>query len=87
MFSVDQYKVFFRHARLEEPQRYTTCFILPVDCTNTEEALAIGTATCSRGDNFDRAIGRKVALAKALKGFDRETRKAFWQAYFEKTKK
>jgi hypothetical protein len=45
----------------------------------------VGFAACSKEDNFDRRIGRKVALTEALKVYDRTFRKEIWQKYLEKT--
>jgi hypothetical protein len=46
-------------------------------------AFADGLADCKRGDNFNKATGRNIALDRALHnaGFDRETRKLIWKAY------
>ncbi len=56
--------------------------------------LAIGTiythaggSRCHVGDNFCREIGRKLALARAVKGEPKDFRRAAWQAYLgRKTK-
>ncbi len=42
-----------------------------------------GTATCHPKDNFSKAIGRKLALASAMRDFDRDVRKAVWEVYHE----
>lgn len=41
-------------------------------------------AVCHPNDNFNKNTGRKIALKRALeqRGFDREDRTKFWQAYF-----
>ena len=46
-----------------------------------------GVAECHPNDQFCKATGRKVALAKALQNWteDRWTRKLVWDKYFEKS--
>lgn len=44
----------------------------------------IGTALCSSEDNFNYAIGRKVAITRAIKRLPREVRAAIWAAYFHR---
>lgn len=40
-----------------------------------------GMTVCSEEDQFDRVVGRKVALTRALKGLPKEHRKIIWDAY------
>jgi len=63
----------------------TQCYITTPD--KEQDAyltLAVGETVQSRQDNFCRATGRKIALARALAVLtnDRELRKSFWDAYF-----
>lgn len=53
------------------------------------EILSLGEAFCSLKDNFSRAKGRKLALARCIAnlGWDEETRKAFWKEYNNKFQK
>lgn len=53
-------------------------------CTITGDSLLSKQyATCSPHDTFSRALGRKIALARAVwQAFPREQRKAFWTAYW-----
>ena len=48
-----------------------------------------GTAWCSPNDNFERSVGRKIALGRALHalGLSYERRKAIWDSYFERVGK
>lgn len=64
----------FNHERMLG-QRFTACMI-------GGAVEASGIAMCSRGDNFCRAIGRKVALKRAIKNLPRPERTKIWQAYF-----
>lgn len=38
-------------------------------------------------DRYNRETGRKVSLAKAIKGWDRADRKAVWEAYLNRRSK
>ena len=42
-------------------------------------------AFCSLGDNFSKAVGRKIALGRALSGWPRERRTEIWNAYWKAT--
>lgn len=46
------------------------------------DLVASGVSTCSVNDPFNRATGRKVALAKALASLPKPTRAIAWRAYF-----
>lgn len=58
--------------------RYTYCGI-----DNGTKRIALGWAICSESDNFSRDAGRKLSLARALKGahIPKEERKEIWEAY------
>ena len=78
-----EYVVSFQHDRT---LRITVCVV--VEEKNVEEEPLVGVATCSLRDNFNRAIGRKLSLARAIaEGFPRERRKAFWVAYWSAREK
>jgi hypothetical protein len=91
MFNVNnQYKVKFEYGNVygEKPDKYSppvscTCNIYSVDDVCQAYLIAFGTAYCAPTDNFSYPAGRKIALTKALKGFDREIRKAFWESYWK----
>lgn len=42
-----------------------------------------GKATCSPTDRFERAIGRKIALQRAIAELPRETRRSIWIQYHQ----
>ena len=89
-----KYNVYFRYRPVPDrrydknhavPLRMTQCYITTPD--KEQDAyltLAVGETVQSRQDNFCRATGRKIALARALAVLtnDRELRKSFWDAYF-----
>lgn len=43
-----------------------------------------GTAECSAKDTPTKEKGRKVALARAIKDFPRDTRKMIWDLYLKR---
>lgn len=81
MFVVDGYDVSFeRSETFSDGRRATYCFI-----TVQGVPFATGVALCSASDNFDKSIGRKIALdraAKELYSNNRDARRALWDAYF-----
>ena len=56
---------------------YTSC-ILRDDHGNE---IARGAATCAWEDRFNKSIGRRLSLTRAIQGFDRPTRTKIWQTY------
>jgi len=56
----------------------------PVHCVNT--ALE-GEAKCSKKDNFNRRVGNRLALTKALKNLPLVTRESIWRAYWQKVRR
>ena len=82
MFTLDDYRVSFNHTHFDPNfdlfRGYTHCFI-----SKDDKAEFMGVAWCSTQDQFNKATGRKVALTRALKPFDKETRTRFWNAYWE----
>jgi hypothetical protein len=95
-----EYKVSWRHGNNEpEPEtgtRVCTCII--TNKTTGEEIT--GYAFCRQGDNYDKSVGRKMSMTDALAVkdwtgsdtatmtldslFDRDTRKLFWDTYFNR---
>ena len=53
---------------------------------NGDGSLRNGMALCSVYDKFNRAIGRKLAMTRALKNLDKPTRTAVWDKYFTVSK-
>jgi len=51
------------------------------------DEVVYGTSYCMRTDQFQKSVGRKLALTRALENLDKETRAKIWTAYFEKVKK
>lgn len=69
------------------PVRATLCSVFEINETRkTVELLATGRATCSILDNFDKAVGRKIALGEALQGLimTKGSRAAIWEAYLDR---
>lgn len=72
---------------ITKAHRVTRCMIteIPVPKWNAFDSFC-GEAVCSPHDKFDRKIGRKLALTRAIKwaAFSREDRRAAWKAYLER---
>jgi len=73
-----KYFVKFRH----DPPRKTYCMIEP----ESGSLPIIGAATVHPRDMYCKEVGRKVSLANALSftDFNRDTRRMFWEAYFQR---
>lgn len=63
---------------------YTKCIIREVE---TNKVLSEGISTLSKNDTYDKKIGRKVSLKRALSGFPKIDRKGIWNAYFDMSPK
>ena len=78
-----RYRISFQYA---EP-RVTVCIIWCVEHA-THNAQVQKEAVCSPSDNFDRSVGRRIALTRALQAtFLREERKEAWAAIWEARRK
>lgn len=89
MFQVDDYQVEFYHChdpKYDKKNSLLGVALFWTECTiyRGNETFVSGVARCHPNDSYNRNIGRKVSLAKALKILtkDRELRKRFWDAYF-----
>ena len=60
-----------------DQQHMTVCEVL------TNNAKFYGTALCHKKDQFCKAVGRKLSLARALRiaGLSKEQRKQVWEDY------
>lgn len=57
----------------------TRCFFQRGD-----DVILESVAYCSESDKFNKSVGRKVSLTKALKQFsDKDFRKEVWKSYFD----
>jgi hypothetical protein len=62
----------------------TNCVIYIFDeKTGKEEEKSTGIAFCAWNDQFEKNIGRKISLQRALQAFDRPDRQPFWDAYYK----
>ena len=69
-----------------QKERKTACRLTPLK----DEALVTQYyAVCSRQDQYCKATGRKIALAKTIRNYfgEKEPREKFWAAYWEERKK
>jgi len=95
----EEYKVYFQHEKEQntsvsketgEIKTFmhpfeTQCGIVKMEENkNDDVTVGVGLASCSINDQFSYAIGRKLALKRAIKDSDipREYRDAIWTAYF-----
>lgn len=68
----------------------TKCKLHLNTCTKAEDGPCTsdgfsGLANCSVRDQFEKAKGRKVALARAMKSLEKSLRRQLWKSYFEQT--
>jgi hypothetical protein len=86
-----KFHVTFRHTNLLSREifaakcdnGYTVCEI------NYKGTPFIGQSVCSTSDQFNKAIGRKVAFGRALLStpMNKHERKQLWESYFSKCRK
>ena len=87
------FHIHFRYGKYDG-RRQTRAEIHPDECIDprfsTEicgaDKRGVGFSWCSRLDEFVKAKGRKIALARAMSnlGLDREIRTAVWAHYLDK---
>jgi hypothetical protein len=92
MFYIDddlrvRFKHFIERSAYGKPTGMTNCIIEMgyIDDNGDKKwtRVHIDTAYCSPKDQFDRAVGRKVALTKVLRNIPlAHRRKEYWDAYF-----
>ena len=70
-------QVIWRYLDIHTDAPVTRCIIKRDD--NPEEIH--GVAICSKQDQFNRELGRKISLSRALKQIPKDKRKPFWE-YF-----
>lgn len=82
-----KFKVIFTHTNKED-YKGTTCTIRRISNYNNpedskEEILVATNAICNPKDNFDKEVGRKLSLKRALEkvGFSKPVKQIFWNAY------
>lgn len=81
-------KFTFRHTQPEQPLQINHRNIYAVtqcDLNINDEAF-VGVAACVEGDNFNKEVGRKIALTRALKKAEipKPVRADIWIAYFSR---
>ncbi len=64
----------------------TACYFTEDLPDTGKRNVAFGKSVRNPKDTPCRAIGRKLALGRALIAFDKPTRKMFWDAYHQKTR-
>ena len=98
-----KYKVYFQHEKEQNTYiekktgkinaSYhpfeTQCSIMKIEDNKAdEEVIAVGLASCSIYDQFKYAVGRKLALKRAIEDFNvsKNDRSIIWTAYFNNHK-
>ena len=61
----------------------TICYVAT---KNGKDILYYGKAIQNSDDNFNKAIGRKVSLTKAIRKFQKTERTIFWENYLKNCK-
>lgn len=59
----------------------TECRIVKL---NSQASSIVGRTTRSAGDQFNKEVGRRVSLKRALSQLDKPMRTAAWKAYFDR---
>ena len=63
--------------------RHTTvCILDQMKDGESLDKIHKGTAYCSLKDRYNKEVGRKVSLTRALQQWDRKERAKIWKAYF-----
>lgn len=75
-----EYHVRFRHVR-GESQSHTLTTVQSENSALFLQDLAL----CHPSDQFNKAKGRKLSLARAIEELPREERRQIWAAYFAAT--
>ena len=83
-----EYHIRFYH-HIEGEKKTTACHVLVNLLIYGFVDIGIGVAVCSHKDNFSRAVGRKIALSRAIRNCfpDKVVRKTVWRAVWEARKK
>jgi hypothetical protein len=99
MLKFEDYQVYFKHyptdegtivGMMDNHKNYYTLFSGRTECIIEKdgEILAEGEAFCGLGDHFDKAVGRKISLTRALKEIDdKEFSAVVWNKYIETTRR
>jgi hypothetical protein len=64
--------------------RRTECEILQLVPNDEPLVMGYGESLCHPFDNFNKEIGRKNALERAIRHLDRNMRKQIWTAYLNR---
>ena len=89
-----EYMIDFKHINTLN-QKSTTCRLYKICQATDLDAIKIGNkyyklyregfANCHPKDNFQKKIGRKIALTRTIFDFDEKFRKNIWENYLKKT--
>jgi hypothetical protein len=74
-----RYSIRWRH---DVEGRYTSCMVEKLGELGYRMFIGEAAAICSVKDQFCKETGRRVSLARAIKGFEREKRAQIWAEYW-----
>lgn len=83
------YRISFKHDGPGYSPRTTTCSIEKVTAggrfKDDGQVIATGIASCDSRDNFDKSIGRRLSMKRAMNksNFSRAERIRIWEAYLD----
>lgn len=88
------YDVRFGRQRVEVPEHVkrkdvfnTFCKVSMVNDTKKGrdrfQEVALGEARQSVKDRYNKIVGKKIAMRRAVKGFSRDKRKIFWETFLD----
>jgi hypothetical protein len=84
---LEKYKVNWIHNKKEGT---TTCVIKKWETKvwESKDLVGVGVSLKHPNDSYNKAVGRKVSLGKAMwvAGFPKEKRKKIWSEYFKQVK-
>ncbi len=80
------YQVHFRYETDKQGRKLTLVRIHSGTCNKPCRFGVLGHALCSEADCFKKAVGRKLAMQRALRAWPKETRRRVWAAYWAVSK-
>ena len=73
-------KIYVTKWQHEVSAKKTHCYVREVD-KDKMPVVAMGWSRCRPDEQYNKHIGRKVSLAHALKDYNTNFRKKFWDSY------
>lgn len=66
----------------------TYCYVVEISGKEDTPAtpISVGAAFCGAGDRFEKAVGRKISLGRAIANLGADFRKEIWELYLKTSK-